>query len=63
MKKILVETDDVAGVRFEYYKFNDGTYGYKHLEQLGAFWQSIGRPSIGWSREALEYEHSVRFPE
>ena len=42
MKKILVETDDVAGVRFEYYKFNDGTYGYKHLEQFGAF-SGIGR--------------------
>lgn len=63
MKKILVDTDEKTGVRFEYYKFNDGTYGFRHMEKLGPFWQSVGGPDVGWTKEALELEHSVHFPE
>ena len=63
MKKILVDTDDLAGVRFEYYKFNDGTYGFRRRERFGGFWQSVGAPNVGWTKEALEHEHSVHFPE
>ena len=63
MKRILIDTNDVTGIRFEYYKFNDGTYGFKHLERFGPFWHPIGAPNVGWSKAALEYEHSITLPE
>lgn len=58
MKKVL--TEEINGQRWNYYKFNDGTYGFNYQENWGGVWVTVGGPDVGWSKEALELEHDIQ---
>lgn len=63
MTLVLTDIDKEAGIKWDYYKQDNGNYAYiryEYFKEIG--WKQVCPMAIDWDKETLEWEHEIKLP-